>query len=763
QRGDSLYKIATQFKTTTDYIKKINKLSSNTLYVGQQLKVPNQGGNSSIPDSNDSTNDDISIYIVKGGDSLYQIAWLHNTTVESIKQLNGLKSNALNVGQRLKIRGSSPGGGDTKDDPIDVSDKEPTIPTTDVEYEYYRVKSGDSLWSIAQLFNTTTAGIRSLNQLFNNSLSVGQLLKVSKKTTNTTPPVEVETGLSFDYQFTIKDTVGACDQNYAEDVRKVQERLLQLGFLSQTAFNAEQSPFSSLTISKWQLSETIEAIKTFQKVVIQTTKVDGCISPVHESLMFLNSAVAPISAAKLQQVQAAYSIFNFKSTNGEELVGGLQKPVGATNFGNLKIDVANVQERLVQLGNLSKWHGETPTSATVSSTKIHHTLTALKRFQEQKVVYWRGRTGNLGKVAENYKYGIAIPQDLTHHLLENYTDYRLTFPLPDNLAKRDFAEFNNFPKASFTEDVRGIAYMGKVKPQDIALWEYRKLGLDDIQARALKYVSQHEGNFDAINSYDKALFSWGFIQFAGGNGGLVSMLGMMKHLQPETFKKYFQSFGIDVEYSIHTVRKDIRRANLVIFDRFSGKMYRGLPAEKYLKDNKFLFGVFIRAAYDKNVQLAQIRAAKDKYVIPAIKTKLDIRVPVIQKLSSNKRTVTKTYIGAAASNYKTIWEYRSLKQKGQIRESVIDFQSMPISKIIRSEMGLTVLIDLTVNQWIHKTRDLFMNAVYKIAMQDHLSTLAQISNVNELKVLKEMETKAEPKLKYRIQNIRLNSGLSTAK
>ncbi|MFK7908512.1 MAG: LysM peptidoglycan-binding domain-containing protein, partial [Chitinophagales bacterium] len=185
QRGDSLYKIATQFKTTTDYIKKINKLSSNTLYVGQQLKVPNQGGNSSIPDSNDSTDDDISIYIVKSGDSLYQIAWLHNTTVESIKQLNGLKSNALNVGQRLKIRGSSPGGGDTKDDPIDVSDKEPTIPTTDVEYEYYRVKSGDSLWSIAQLFNTTTAGIRSLNQLFNNSLSVGQLLKMSKKTTNT--------------------------------------------------------------------------------------------------------------------------------------------------------------------------------------------------------------------------------------------------------------------------------------------------------------------------------------------------------------------------------------------------------------------------------------------------------------------------------------------------------------------------------------------------------------------------------------------------
>lgn len=795
KKGDSLYKIATQFHTTADKIRQINRLSSNTLYIGQGLKVPNNSGNSSNTQPSNSTDDDedqLIIYTVKAGDSIYMLAWIYNTSVSSIQSLNGMSNTLLEVGQRLKItdnrqnRNRDKEEKDTNSDwdrgntdsNTDISDNTPVIPTTnETEYEYYRVKAGDSLWSISQKFQTTTFNIKSLNQLSSNSLSIGQLLKVRQKTSSTgntsnTPPnsntgtdspSNTKEGLTFQYQFTIQDSVGACDQNFAKDVRKVQERLLKLGFLSQGDFDAEQSPFNSSQISRWQLPRTIEAIKNFEKVVLKSTNPSGCILPNHDSLMFLNTAIAPISSTRLQQIKVAYNIFNFKAINGVSTMNGLQKPVGATNFGNLKTDVSKLQERLVQLGNLSKWHGETPKTSQVTPSKIHHTVAALKRFQEQRVAYWRGKTEKVGKSANEYKYGIAVPNDLTHHLLQNFTDYRLTFPLPNNPAKRDFAEFRNFVKASFTADVTGIAYFGKVKPENIALWEYRKLGLNNTQARALQYVSQHEGNFDAINSYDKALFSWGFIQFAGVNGGLVPMLAMMKHLQAKTFETYFQHFGIDVEYSIHPLRKDIRKANLVIFDRQTGKLNRGLEAEKYLKDNKFLFGVFIRAAYAKDVQLAQIRAAKDKYVLPALNIKLDLRVPVVQKLSSNKRTVQKTYMGTAASNYKTIWEYHSMKQKGRIRETIIDFNKMPISKVIRSEMGMTVLIDLTVNQWIHKTRDLFMEGVYKIAMKNHYSKLSQIQNINELEVLKVMEPMAEPKLRYRIQNIRLNSGLSTAK
>ncbi len=90
--GDSLYKIAYEFDTTVDEIKKLNNLSTTLLQIGQQLKIPTI---SNIPNYID--------YIVKSGDSLYRIAMTYNTTVDEIKRVNNLTSNLLSIGQQLKI------------------------------------------------------------------------------------------------------------------------------------------------------------------------------------------------------------------------------------------------------------------------------------------------------------------------------------------------------------------------------------------------------------------------------------------------------------------------------------------------------------------------------------------------------------------------------------------------------------------------------------------------------------------------------------
>ena len=42
-------------------------------------------------------------YVVKKGDTLYGIAATYGTTVAEIKRLNGLKSNSLSIGQKLKL------------------------------------------------------------------------------------------------------------------------------------------------------------------------------------------------------------------------------------------------------------------------------------------------------------------------------------------------------------------------------------------------------------------------------------------------------------------------------------------------------------------------------------------------------------------------------------------------------------------------------------------------------------------------------------
>ncbi len=88
-KGDTLYGIANKFGVSVDSIKSLNNLTSNTLSIGQTLKIPSS-----------STNDKLT-YTVKKGDSLYSIARTYNTTVDEIKRLNNLTSNNLSIGQTL--------------------------------------------------------------------------------------------------------------------------------------------------------------------------------------------------------------------------------------------------------------------------------------------------------------------------------------------------------------------------------------------------------------------------------------------------------------------------------------------------------------------------------------------------------------------------------------------------------------------------------------------------------------------------------------
>lgn len=91
KKGDSLYSIASKYKTSVSVIKSLNNLNSNNLSIGQVLKIPSESTN--------QTN----TYIVKSGDNLYSIARKFNTTVNSIKLKNNLSNNLLSIGQKLII------------------------------------------------------------------------------------------------------------------------------------------------------------------------------------------------------------------------------------------------------------------------------------------------------------------------------------------------------------------------------------------------------------------------------------------------------------------------------------------------------------------------------------------------------------------------------------------------------------------------------------------------------------------------------------
>lgn len=92
--GDSLYSIAKKFNTTVDELKNLNNKTSNLLSIGEVLVVPTNGTTSSNNEN---------VYVVKAGDTLYSIARNYNTTVDRIKSLNNLSSNSLSIGQKLRI------------------------------------------------------------------------------------------------------------------------------------------------------------------------------------------------------------------------------------------------------------------------------------------------------------------------------------------------------------------------------------------------------------------------------------------------------------------------------------------------------------------------------------------------------------------------------------------------------------------------------------------------------------------------------------
>jgi len=116
--------------------------------IGQNVPVPN-------PDPAPDTGSGSFAYTVRSGDTLWLLANRYGTTVDAIKRLNGLTSDNLQIGQVLRI---------------------PTEQST--AYFDYTVRSGDTLWLLANRFGTTVDDIRRLNGLTGDNLQIGQVLRI---------------------------------------------------------------------------------------------------------------------------------------------------------------------------------------------------------------------------------------------------------------------------------------------------------------------------------------------------------------------------------------------------------------------------------------------------------------------------------------------------------------------------------------------------------------------------------------------------------
>ncbi|MDZ5580287.1 C40 family peptidase [Enterococcus cecorum] len=211
--GDSVWKIAHQFGISMDTLRSLNNIQNNFIYPGQVLKIrliSSSNGTTtvptpttpSIPSQNQSTNTgsnqtaSVGNYTVKAGDSLWSIANKHGLSVAQLKSMNGLSSDMIYAGQKLTVKTGASSTSSTTSS-ANTNTGATTNPVTNTQTSNassYTVKSGDSLWSIANRHGLSVSQLKNMNGLTSDIIYPGQTLKVGQgNNTSTTAPSKIAT------------------------------------------------------------------------------------------------------------------------------------------------------------------------------------------------------------------------------------------------------------------------------------------------------------------------------------------------------------------------------------------------------------------------------------------------------------------------------------------------------------------------------------------------------------------------------------------
>ena len=145
KKGDNLYSIAKNYNITLEELINFNQQGSTLLHIGEQLLIP----------INNQTNNNIQ-YVIKPGDTLYNIAKRYNTNVDEIKRINNLNNNMLKIGETILIPGTS-------------------------NYQTYVIRTNDTLEGIALIYNTTVENIMKANNLLTDDVTVGQIILIPSR------------------------------------------------------------------------------------------------------------------------------------------------------------------------------------------------------------------------------------------------------------------------------------------------------------------------------------------------------------------------------------------------------------------------------------------------------------------------------------------------------------------------------------------------------------------------------------------------------
>ena len=231
QRGDYLAKISKKYNVTINSIKRLNNLKDDNIRIGQKLKLPGkiEVGEQKVPEGafakppskgpkafapyTGATKE----YVVKSGDTLGSIAYGNGINIRQLKEMNGLTSDNLKIGQKLKIpaekviaakktdvktaapkveaKAEAPKADKSVAEALKqveeakpeatavetpAADATPTpVPAADSDTITYTVQEGEDLADVSIRWGVSAAAVRELNNLGeNDKLRGGQVLRL---------------------------------------------------------------------------------------------------------------------------------------------------------------------------------------------------------------------------------------------------------------------------------------------------------------------------------------------------------------------------------------------------------------------------------------------------------------------------------------------------------------------------------------------------------------------------------------------------------
>jgi len=153
RKGESITSIARKYRTSPQVIMDVNGFKRNEkLIAGWRIKVPArtrsvQAAGAKVSGPALAKDEKPAKYVVRKGDSIWQIAGQHNTTVKEIQNLNRLKGPSIYASQVLLI-------------PPSQTSSCPAVPTRN-----YTVKGGENPFIIAKKHEMELGDFLKINNL----------------------------------------------------------------------------------------------------------------------------------------------------------------------------------------------------------------------------------------------------------------------------------------------------------------------------------------------------------------------------------------------------------------------------------------------------------------------------------------------------------------------------------------------------------------------------------------------------------------------